>query len=228
MDQSFAPSASFTGDGVSPEQVEVLIQASGQDVTMDNGQENTVKDGEINTFDHEGSASTRLDTTVYASAVAARNLNFVPTRSAASPKSYAIESIYTIPHSTPIHALALPPCSSHIYSGGPDGMIRRYNLDATLNGISGVENPNLHNLTAKYTDKAMPMLVGYWENEEEGLWCDNLSTDLKWGKKYDIIGKLSPVHSLAIHSQELWGLSGTAVCDVLFCIDQRCDWINAI
>lgn len=212
MDQLTTTPAAPTLFGSNPaSEFDHTIQANGGDTTMENGEGKMNGDAEIISL-NEGSPSNGAPQPIsYNTAVASRNSHFIPTPSPSPLKSYVIESVYTIPHSSPIHALHVPPCSSHIYSGGPDGMVRRYNLSATLNGVAGVENPNLLNLTGKSAERAIPVLVGYWENEEEGEWCDTLSKDVKWGKKFESIGKLSPIHSLAIQSQELWGLSGTAV-----------------
>ncbi|GAA5883383.1 hypothetical protein JCM3774_004870 [Rhodotorula dairenensis] len=119
----------------------------------------------------------------YASLVAARQARFRPQRAALDRTSaYHIDAQFSVPHSgTHIHALAAPPCSSHIYTGGSDGFVRRYALYATLNG-SGVDNPLVPNLTSKIggherppgTDTRQPVLSGYWENEEPGDWIDDL------------------------------------------------------
>lgn len=172
---------------------------------------------------------------------------------------YNIESIFTIPHATHVHALAAPPCFSHIYTGmfghqrslllmwprliqvvhtgGADGFIRRYALHATLNG-TGVDNPLFANLTMKLggvpalaagADQRAPVLTGYWENEEPGEWANDLlgagtsstssleerKTKIRWGAKVAAVGShQSPVYSLAIQQEELWGLSGTSVSPV--------------
>jgi len=74
------------------------------------------------------------------------------------------------------------------------------------------------------TDTRTPVLTGYWENEEIGEWTNDLllSKDkereeedkdkkVKWGTKTSAVHNQSSVYSLAVHSQELWGLSGTSV-----------------
>jgi hypothetical protein len=48
------------------------------------------------------------------------------------PKGYTISPLLSLPHSTQVNALALPPCSSHILSGGQDGFIRRFGLHSSL------------------------------------------------------------------------------------------------
>ncbi|KAK4335245.1 Transcription factor SPT8 [Rhodotorula toruloides] len=166
----------------------------------------------------------------YEQAVAARRSRFRPSRDSLSRSStYSIDPVFTIPHSgTHIHAFAAPSCSSHLYTGGSDGFVRRYALHATLNG-TGVDNPLVPNLTSKPggherppgTDMRSAVLSGYWENEEPGDWMEDLlSPDgepqhdklakVKWGPKSSALGPQSAVHSLAVQREELWGLSGTS------------------
>lgn len=170
--------------------------------------------------------------TTYLSVVSQRRALFLPPPSTPAPSSYSLESISTIAQGTPIHAFALPPCSSHIYTGGQDGFIRRYALHAMLNG-TGVDNPAFPNLTMKpggsgsASEMRLPVLVNYWENEEPGPWMDDLlkpgdgeavvaeaesrREKLKWGPKSAAFGGQSPVYSIAVQREELWGLSGTSV-----------------
>lgn len=83
-------------------------------------------------------------------------------------------------------------------------------------------------------DVRQPVLVGYWENEEPGEWVQELLSSgtaggggeaerearakkVKWGPKGGPLGAAnggkgqSQVYSLAVQSEELWGLSGTSV-----------------
>ncbi|KWU47061.1 WD40 repeat-like protein [Rhodotorula sp. JG-1b] len=176
----------------------------------------------------------------YSEQVSARHARFHPTQPALERTSaYRIDAQFSIPHhQTQIHAFAAPPCSSHLYTGGSDGYVRRYALYATLNG-SGVDNPLVPNLTSKVggherppgTDTRQPVLSGYWENEEPHPdWIDDLlepptptpdtPTDqvqqqrraarVRWGPKTGAWGPQSAVYSLAVQKEELWGLSGTA------------------
>lgn len=160
------------------------------------------------------------DVTTYTRAIQHRLSLITPSSRISQAQSYSIEQCCTIAQtSNHINALALPPCSSHLYTGGSDGLIRRYNLSATLNGTLHPDYDNIETLTVKpvgvvdRTESKLPILVDYWENEEEGEWCDKLKTEVKWGRRNEMYpgGKLSCVYSLAVQSQELWGVSGTAV-----------------
>ena len=125
-----------------------------------------------------------MATHAYTEQVNARHARFRPPKPALDRTSaYHIDAQFSIPHhQTQIHAFAAPPCSSHLYTGGSDGYVRRYALYATLNG-SGVDNPLVPNLTSKIggherppgTDTRQPVLTGYWENEEpQPDWIDDL------------------------------------------------------
>lgn len=146
---------------------------------------------------------------------------------------------WQLPHvsrtSTPVRLVPLSFVrkSSHSLdsSGGADGYIRRYALHATLNG-TGVDNPAFNNFSMKVgghtpsptSDIRQPVLVGYWENEEPGEWMGDLlaggqgasadgeaQSKVKWGPKTGAVASQSSVYSLAVQSEELWGLSGTSV-----------------
>lgn len=119
----------------------------------------------------------------YTDAVEARQARFRPSRRSLSrTANYTIDPQFSVPHGgTHIHAFAAPPCSSHLYTGGSDGFVRRYALHPTLNG-SGVDNPLVPNLTSKPggherppgTDTRQPVLSAYWENEDPGDWIDDV------------------------------------------------------
>lgn len=89
-----------------------------------------------------------------------------------------------------------------------------------------MDNPLFSNLSMKApsADARQPVLVGYWENEDPGEWTNDLlgansslsqqeqAAKVKWGAKVGPVSSQSPVYSLAVQSEELWGLSGTGVC----------------
>lgn len=165
-------------------------------------------------------STSQLSSSSYLAAVAARRALFLPPApSTPTPRTYRIESIAIIPHATHIHALALPPCSSSVYSGGADGFIRRYSLHSMLNR-TGVDN-----LVMKHgghppppPDVRLPVLMGYWENDDPGAWVDDLTLGgegaedkMRWGPKAPTAGGYGAVYSLAVQDEELWGLSGTGV-----------------
>jgi hypothetical protein len=129
-----------------------------------------------------------------------------------------IDPLVFIPHGCPVHALAIPPCGSHLFSGGQDGFVRRIAIHESVTG-SALENLTMKQgghvpLVEKDTDKTTIFLTGYWENEDHKSLLDpSLPTPpLKWGpKSVGNATQVSPVYSLAIHNEELWGLSGTEV-----------------
>ncbi|KAA1099511.1 Transcription factor spt8 [Puccinia graminis f. sp. tritici] len=127
-----------------------------------------------------------------------------------------IDPLVFIPHGCPVHALAIPPCGSHLFSGGQDGFVRRIAIHESVTG-SALENLTMKQgghvpLIEKDTDKTTIFLTGYWENEDHKSLLDpsQPTPPLKWGpKSVGNATQVSPVYSLAIHNEELWGLSGT-------------------
>ncbi|EGG00688.1 uncharacterized protein MELLADRAFT_50301 [Melampsora larici-populina 98AG31] len=137
-------------------------------------------------------------------------------------KPPVIDPLVFIPHGCPVHALALPPCGSHLFSGGQDGFIRRIAIYESVTG-SMTENLTMRQgghvpLIEKEGDKTTIFLTGYWENEDNEravqsihkVGNDNSRSANRWGpKSVGNASKVSPVYSLAVQSEELWGLSGT-------------------
>ncbi|GAA5952396.1 hypothetical protein JCM3765_001960 [Sporobolomyces pararoseus] len=151
----------------------------------------------------------------------------------AQSSSIDFNSVYSFPHSTSIHSFSTTPSCTNLFTGGADGFIRRYSLYSTLNPSSASSSGNLTmkqpstttTTTTSTTDSEfnnrVPFLTGYWENEESpelvtgvggvGEQGVESSSTIKWGTKISSTGsQQSSVYSLAIHSQELWGLSGTS------------------
>lgn len=128
-----------------------------------------------------------------------------------SLQGYTIQPIALVPTGTPIQSLSVTECCSHFYLGGSDGFIRRYNLHSMLNGIGFNENNNLimkYGLISLPEAKA-PLLINYWENE---LNLVEGKEKEKFGTKVSQVGEsIDIVYSLAVQSQDLFGLSGTAV-----------------
>ncbi|GAA6061466.1 hypothetical protein JCM10212_005669 [Sporobolomyces blumeae] len=143
----------------------------------------------------------------YAARVASRHAHLAPPASTAStstrgrrPSPVSFEPVFSIPHSCQIHSFAAAPGSTHVYTGGSDGYIRKYALYSTLNGTAnangdasgngqgggggggGGEAGGTVNLTMKQgghekppgTDLRQPVLSAYWENEEPGDWTDEV------------------------------------------------------
>lgn len=107
----------------------------------------------------------------YLAAVAARS-GALP-KPTLLPKSYSIEPLLTIPHSTQVNAFAAPPCFTHVYSGGADGFVRRHAMSALNSDRKGWEANQGINLYAKPlggVDGRQAVLRGYWENEEPASW----------------------------------------------------------
>lgn len=122
------------------------------------------------------------------------------TLSTLSPKSYSFQPILSIPQSTVnVHALALPPCASHLYTSGSDGFIRRYAWYPTLRSQS----------------RQLPVLKSYWENPTIAALEVVSPSDVSKARfgpagVSSLSGNTAPVHALAVHSQEMYTLAGSA------------------
>ncbi|KAK1596976.1 transcription factor SPT8 [Colletotrichum navitas] len=120
--------------------------------------------------------------TVRPEAVRARLYDIVPTMAA--------------PQATSINAIAITPDLRYWMTGGSDGYIRKYDGPGTINGKQLLTVAQRH----PFVDSVVKagILMSYWENEEPG-------PPNPRGNEEHV---LSPVYSLAVHSQALWLLSG--------------------
>ncbi|GAA94981.1 uncharacterized protein L969DRAFT_53124 [Mixia osmundae IAM 14324] len=128
-----------------------------------------------------------------------------------------MDSLVTLPHGTEVQCIALPSGANHFFTGGQDGFIRRYALRDTTAGLTELDNlitrtsgknvhgKAVHGIPSGHYAAPQGVLVGYWEN------LDLAPQTMQYGPRglTHTGPEPSPVYSLAIHSQELWGLSGT-------------------
>lgn len=124
----------------------------------------------------------RFRPTVRPEAVTARLYDIVPTMAA--------------PQATSINALAVTPDLRYWMTGGTDGYIRKYDGVGTINGKQLLTVAQRHPFVDSVTKAGI--LMSYWENEEP-------PSAPRSGLDEHV---LSPVYSLAVHSQVLWLLSG--------------------
>ncbi|KAI0006137.1 WD40-repeat-containing domain protein [Russula compacta] len=111
------------------------------------------------------------------------------------PRSYTVEAICALPHPVPTHSLASTPCMTHLVTGSEDGYIRDYDIFSAVNGKVFLTAPQRHHAGVVEGSLKAGQVRSWWENPE----TPTPSADA---------GR-SPVHSLALHSDALWGLSGT-------------------
>ncbi|KAI1827650.1 WD40-repeat-containing domain protein [Xylaria intraflava] len=114
---------------------------------------------------------------------------------ALTAKTYDIVPTMAAPMATSVNAIAITPDLRYWMTGGSDGYIRKYDGPATINGKTLLTVAQRHPFVDSVTKAGV--LMSYWENAEP-----QLST----ARQEDLI--LSPVYSLAVHSQALWLLSG--------------------
>ncbi|KAI1372522.1 WD40-repeat-containing domain protein [Hypoxylon crocopeplum] len=109
--------------------------------------------------------------------------------------TYDIVPTMAAPMATSINAIAITPDLRYWMTGGSDGYIRKYDGPATINGKTLLTVAQRHPFVDSVTKAGV--LMSYWENAEPQ------PTPVR---QEDLT--LSPVYSLAVHSQALWLLSG--------------------
>ncbi|KAM4060986.1 transcription factor spt8 [Hirsutella rhossiliensis] len=114
---------------------------------------------------------------------------------ALTAKLYDIVPTMAAPQSTSINAMAITPDLRYWITGGSDGYIRKYDGPGTINGKLALTVAQKHPFVDSVHKAGI--LMSYWENEEP----------LAPGRG-DQDHVLSPVYSLAVHSDALWLLSG--------------------
>ncbi|KZT26526.1 WD40 repeat-like protein [Neolentinus lepideus HHB14362 ss-1] len=134
------------------------------------------------------------------SAAQERRVNIVSTFNPRSPRSYTVEAICAIPQPTPTHSLASSLCMSHLITGCDDGYIRDYDIFAAVNGKNFLTAPQRHHCGVIEGTMKAGQIRFWWENPGDP---EKLS-DAQGGE-----ASLSPVYSLAVHSDALWALAGT-------------------
>ncbi|KAL7621765.1 Transcription factor spt8 [Parahypoxylon ruwenzoriense] len=109
--------------------------------------------------------------------------------------TYDIVPTMAAPMATSINAMAITPDLRYWMTGGSDGYIRKYDGPATINGKTLLTVAQRHPFVDSVTKAGV--LMSYWENAEP---------QPALVRQEDLV--LSPVYSLAVHSQALWLLSG--------------------
>ncbi|KAG6001919.1 hypothetical protein E4U43_001208 [Claviceps pusilla] len=114
---------------------------------------------------------------------------------AITARLYDIVPTMAAPQSTSINAMAITPDLRYWITGGSDGYIRKYDGPGTINGKLPLTVAQKHPFVDSVTKAGI--LMSYWENEEPSA-----------PGRGDHDHNLSPVYSLAVHSEALWLLSG--------------------
>jgi transcriptional activator SPT8 len=137
-----------------PDDVDADAGADDQDMDVDEG--STHHDSQQQQIEHERPAEHESS---YPSLVARRLASVKATTPRLAPKGYSVAVLTTLPHSTPVNALALPPCSSHVLTGGQDGFIRRFGLHTSLATTLGLgQEPALSSSLFRTVHSEMPTL----------------------------------------------------------------------
>ncbi|KAG5645249.1 hypothetical protein DXG03_006666 [Asterophora parasitica] len=128
-----------------------------------------------------------------------------PIGSQAALGSYTVEAICAIPHPVPTHALASSFCMTHLVTGSDDGYIRDYDIFAAVNSKIFLTAPQRHHSGVVEGIMKSGQLRFWWENP---LHRDP-SKPSGIPSMVEEPPVLSPVYSLAMHSDALWTLAGT-------------------
>lgn len=88
---------------------------------------------------------------------------------------------------------------THLVTGSEDGYIRDYDIFTAVNGKVFLTAPQRHHAG---------VVEGTLKSGQVRSWWENPGTPAPSAD-----GGRSPVHSLVLHSEALWGLSGTDVRD---------------
>ncbi|KAJ7117357.1 WD40-repeat-containing domain protein, partial [Mycena crocata] len=119
------------------------------------------------------------------------------------PRSYTVEAICALPHPVPTHALASSVCMTHLITGSDDGYIRDYDIFTAVNGKNFLTAPQRHHAG---------VVEGIMKSGQIRFWWENPALAKPNGMGFgDDEPTLSPVYSLAMHSDALWTLAGTDV-----------------
>ncbi|KAB5546939.1 transcription factor SPT8 [Coniochaeta sp. 2T2.1] len=180
------------------------------DADVDDTQDATQPDGPSDAVDATGKASSMADGAAIADprmppSAQVRSPSAHPTTphfrptvrpEAVTARLYDIVPTMAAPQATSINALAVTPDLRYWMTGGTDGYIRKYDGVGTINGKQLLTVAQRHPFVDSVTKAGI--LMSYWENEEP-------PSAPRSGVDEHV---LSPVYSLAVHSQALWLLSG--------------------
>ncbi|KAF7353011.1 MT-A70-domain-containing protein [Mycena venus] len=122
------------------------------------------------------------------------------------PRSFTVEAICALPHPVPTHALAASVCMTHLLTGSDDGYIRDYDIFTAVNGKNFLTAPQRHHAGVVEGIMKSGQIRFWWENPAP-VSMPKLN-GMGFGEDEPA---LSPVYSLAMHSDALWTLAGTDV-----------------
>ncbi|EPQ58028.1 WD40 repeat-like protein [Gloeophyllum trabeum ATCC 11539] len=129
-----------------------------------------------------------------------RRAQILATFNPSSPRSYTVEAMCAIPQPHPTHSLAASLCMTHLLTGCDDGYVRDYDIFAAVNGKNFLTAPQRHHCGVIEGTMKAGQLRFWWENPADPERLGNIPAE-------EI--PLSPVYSLAMHSDALWALAGS-------------------
>ncbi|KAF8710528.1 WD40 repeat-like protein, partial [Rhizoctonia solani] len=128
-----------------------------------------------------------------------------------SVRSYSIDPICAYPHTAATHSLAASKCMTHLLTGSDDGYIRDYDFYAGCNGKVLLTAPQRQHCGLGEGVMKGGVLRMWWENPSGEGGSQPSGGDVTPAPSNVLEGgSLSPVYCMTMHSDALWGLSGTA------------------
>jgi transcriptional activator SPT8 len=127
-------------------------------------------------------------------------------------KSYSIDPICAFPHPIATHSLAASRCMTHLLTGSDDGYVRDYDFYASCNGKVLLTAPQRQHCGLGEGVMKGGVVRMWWENPSGEGGAGGAGGDVTPGPTGPLEGGApSPVYCMAVHSDAMWGLSGTSV-----------------
>ncbi|RUS18648.1 WD40-repeat-containing domain protein [Endogone sp. FLAS-F59071] len=125
-------------------------------------------------------------------------------------RSYDVAPYVAAIHTGHIYSLAATRCFRWVFTGSEDGYIRKWDFFASMNGKTMLTQVQRHQHVESVTKvRYSGFLLSYWDNEEqqdEKPKADPNNTEEERPPTPE--SKLSPVYSLDVHSEAVWGVTG--------------------
>ncbi|KAI7877858.1 WD40 repeat-like protein [Lichtheimia hyalospora FSU 10163] len=129
------------------------------------------------------------DNDTKASPIQQRIIDFSVNPAALNCKTYDCVPLVAALHPAQIYTVAATKCFRWVFTGTDEGYIRKWDFYASMNGKSALTQAQRHHHVDSVTMSGV--ICSWWENEEQP---DG--------------NKLSPVYSMDVQSEALWGLTG--------------------
>ncbi|KAI8067773.1 WD40-repeat-containing domain protein [Gongronella butleri] len=148
-----------------------------------------------------------------------RQVNLTLAPELAHAASFDITPLAAAIHPNAIYSLAATRCFRWVFTGSDDGYIRKWDFFASINGKTPLTQAQRHQFADSIS--LAGVISSWWENDEQPepvIKMEPNGTDVPDSPASSISTsnvptvsketKLSPVYSMAVQSEALWGLQG--------------------